>query len=179
MIVGSNNVTPKPYNQKYMSDFLNKLSSYNLFNNLLPGILFVVLLNHFTQYRIIQDNLLLNVFLYYFIGLTISRISSISIEQFLKKIKFIAFRDYNLFVNANKKDSKLDVLVETNNKFRVILTMILLVIFSKIFYSLNNSFLKFSENTQQYFLLFFIAIVYLFAYRKQTNYITKRIDANN
>ena len=45
-----------------MSDFLNKLSSYNLFNNLLPGILFVVLLNHFTQYRILQDNLLLSVF---------------------------------------------------------------------------------------------------------------------
>jgi hypothetical protein len=162
-----------------MSDFLNKLSSYNLFNNLLPGILFVVLLNHFTQYRILQDNLLLNVFLYYFIGLTISRISSITIEPFLKKVKFIAFRDYHLFVNANKKDSKLDILVETNNKFRVILTMIILVIFSKVFYSLNNNFLKFSENTQQYFLLIFIAIIYLFAYRKQTNYITKRIDANN
>lgn len=162
-----------------MSDFLNKLSSYNLFNNLLPGILFVVLLNHFTQYRILQDNLLLNVFLYYFIGLTISRISSISIEPFLKKIKFVAFRDYQLFVNANKKDSKLDVLVETNNKFRVILTMILLVILSKVFYSLNYYLLKFSENTQQYFLLIFIAIIYLFAYRKQTNYITKRIDANN
>ena len=134
----SGNVTQKPNNHKYMSDFLNKLSSYNLFNNLLPGILFVVLLNHFTQYRILQDNLLLSVFYYYFIGLTISRISSITIELFLKKVKFIAFRDYHLFVNANKKDSKLDVLVETNNKFRVILTMILLVIFSKVFHSLNN-----------------------------------------
>ena len=118
-------------------------------------------------------------FFYYFIGLTISRISSITIEPFLKKVKFIAFRGYHLFVNANKKDSKLDVLVETNNKFRVILTMILLVIFSKVFHSLNNNFLKFSENTQQYFLLIFIAIIYLFAYRKQTNYITKRVDANN
>lgn len=162
-----------------MSDFLNKLSSYNLFNKLLPGILFVILINHFTQYIILQDNLLLNVFLYYFIGLTISRISSITIEPFLKKIKFVAFRDYRLFVNANKKDSKLDVLVETNNKFRVILTMILLVIIAKVFFSLNYNFLKFSENTQQYLLLIFIAIIYLFAYRKQTNYITKRIDDNN
>ena len=70
-----------------MTDFLNKLSSYNLFNNLLPGILFVVLLSHFTEYRVSQDTLLLNLFLYYFIGLTISRISSITIEPFLKKIK--------------------------------------------------------------------------------------------
>ena len=87
----SGNVTQKPNNHKYMSDFLNKLSSYNLFNNLLPGILFVVLLNHFTQYRILQDNLLLSVFYYYFIGLTISRISSITIEPFLKKSKIYCF----------------------------------------------------------------------------------------
>lgn len=162
-----------------MTDFLNKLSSYNIFNNLLPGILFVVLLSHFTEYRVSQDTLLLNLFLYYFIGLTISRISSITIEPFLKKIKFVTFRDYKLFVNANQKDSKLDILVETNNKFRVLLTMILLVILSKLFYSLNLNCLKLSESTQQYLLLIFTAVIYLFAYRKQTNYVTKRIDANN
>lgn len=162
-----------------MNDFLNKLSSYNLFNNLLPGILFVVLLNHFTEYKILQDNLLINVFLYYFIGLTISRISSITIEPFLKGVKFVTFRNYKLFVNANKKDAKLDILVETNNKFRVLLTMVLLVIISKIFYSININWLNFSVDTQQYLLLMIIAIIYLFAYRKQTNYVTKRIDANN
>jgi hypothetical protein len=162
-----------------MTDFLNKLSSYNLLNNLLPGTLFVILLNHFTKYKISQENLLLNIFLYYFIGLTISRISSITIEPFLKKIKFVTFCDYQTFVDATKNDIKLDVLVETNNKFRVLLAMILLIIISKGFYSLNNNFLKISENTQQYLLLIFIAIIYLFAYRKQTNYVTKRINANN
>ena len=162
-----------------MTDFLNKLSSYNLFNNLLPGILFVVLLSHFTEYRVSQDTLLLNLFLYYFIGLTISRISSITIEPFLKKIKFVTFRDYKFFVNANQKDNKLEILVETNNKFRVLFTMILLVILSKLFYSLNINCLKLSENIQQYLLLIFTAVIYLFAYRKQTNYVTTRIDTNN
>jgi hypothetical protein len=162
-----------------MTDFLNKLSSYNLFNNLLPGILYVVFLNHFTVYKISHDNLLLSAFLYYFIGLTISRISSITVEPFLKSIKFVTFRDYKLFVTANQKDSKLDILVETNNKFRVLLTMILLVLLSKLYYSLNFNFLKFSADLHQYLLLVFIAIIYLFAYRKQTNYVTKRIDANN
>lgn len=162
-----------------MNDLLNKLSSYNLFNNLLPGILFVIFVNHFTKYDISEDNLVLGVFLYYFIGLTISRISSITIEPFLKRIKFVKFRDYKYFVDASKKDGKIDILIETNNKFRVLLTMILLVIFSKIFYSINNHFLNFTENTQQYLLLISIAIIYLFAYRKQTNYVTKRIDLNN
>ena len=162
-----------------MNDFFNKLSSYNLFNNLLPGILYTILLNHFTNYEISQDNLLTNIFLYYFIGLTISRISSISVEPILKKFKFVTFRDYHLFVKANKEDVKLDILLETNNKFRVLLTMVILIIFAKIFYSINYNIFKFSENTQQYLLLILIALIYLFAYRKQTNYVTKRIDANN
>ncbi len=162
-----------------MSDFLNKLSSYNLFNNLLPGILFVVLLNHFTKYKISHDNILLNIFLFYFIGLTISRISSITVEPFLKKIKFVSFRDYKFFLKASQKDNKLDLLVETNNKFRVLFTTILLIIFSKIFYYLNLNCFGLSESIQQYLLLIVVALIYLFAYRKQTNYITKRIDANN
>lgn len=162
-----------------MTDFFNKLSSYNLFNNLLPGILFIVLLNHFTEYKISQENLLINVFLSYFIGLTISRISSITVEPFLQKVKFVTFRNYQLFINASKKDDKLEILVETNNKFRVLLTTIILVIFSKIFYSVNLNCINFSVNTQQYLLLIFIATIYLFAYRKQTNYVIKRIDANN
>lgn len=162
-----------------MTDFLNKLSSYNLFNNLLPGILFIVLLNHFTEYKIPQENLLINVFLYYFIGMTISRISSITIEPFLQKVKFVTFRNYQLFVNASKKDDKLEILVETNNKFRVLLTTVILVIFSKLFYSVNLNCINFSVNTQQYLLLIFISLIYLFAYRKQTNYVIKRIDANN
>ena len=110
--------------------------------------------------------------------MTISRISSVVVEPILKKIRFVKFRDYKLFVEACKKDSKLDILVETNNKFRVLLTVIFLVICSKIFYSVNLSCLKLSVNVQQYLLLVSLAVIYLFAYRKQTNYVTKRIDAN-
>ncbi len=161
-----------------MNDLLNKLSSYNLFNNLLPGILFVIFLNHFTEFEIKQDNLLLAAFLYYFIGMTVSRISSVLIEPVLKKIKFVKFREYKLFVDACKKDTKLDILVETNNKFRVLLTVIIIVIFAKVFYSINLNYLKLSANLQQYLLLVSLTVIYLFSYRKQTNYITKRIDAN-
>lgn len=157
---------------------LDKLSSYNLFNNFLPGILFVILLSYFTEYEIIQDNLLHSAFLYYFIGMTISRVSSLVIEPILIKSQFVKFKGYKLFAKAYRKDAKLDILVETSNKFRVLLTVILLVICLKIFYSVNISCFKLSVNIQQYLLLFCILVIYLFAYRKQTNYITKRIDTN-
>ena len=110
--------------------------------------------------------------------MTISRVSSVFIEPILKKMKFVKFREYKLFVDACKKDSKLDILVETNNKFRVLFTVLILVICAKIFYSINLNCFKLSVNLQQYLLLISLAVIYLFAYRKQTNYVTKRIDAN-
>ncbi|MFV0159201.1 hypothetical protein OBK24_12205 [Empedobacter falsenii] len=161
-----------------MNEFFNKLSSYHLFNNLLPGILFVVLLNKFTEYQINYDNLLVSAFLFYFLGMTISRISSIIIEPFLKKIKFVRFKEYKLFVEAYKKDNKLEIFVETNNKFRVLFTMLILIILAKLFYSINLDYLDLTLKTQEYILLISLAVIYLFSYRKQTNYITKRIDAN-
>mgnify|MGYP003490907514 CR=1 FL=1 len=63
-----------------MEKLLEKLTSYNLFNYLFPGIIFSVLLEKTTSYSIIQDDIIIEAFLAYFIGLLISRISSLIIE---------------------------------------------------------------------------------------------------
>ena len=49
-----------------MKELLAKLSSYNLFNYLLPGILFVVIAEELTKFSFIQEDLVLGVFVYYF-----------------------------------------------------------------------------------------------------------------
>ena len=46
-----------------MKEILEKLSSYNIFNNLLPGILFVVLAKASTSYDFIQTDVFLGSFL--------------------------------------------------------------------------------------------------------------------
>ena len=58
---------------KKMKELLDKLSSYNIFNYLFPGILFCVISKTLIGYNLIMDDIVLGVFLYYFIGLTISR----------------------------------------------------------------------------------------------------------
>jgi hypothetical protein len=63
-----------------MKEILDKLSSYNLFNYLLPGIIFVVLASEITRYSFIHDDIVIGAFLYYFIGLVISRFGSLAIE---------------------------------------------------------------------------------------------------
>ena len=112
-----------------MKDLIDKLSSYNIFNYLLPGIIFVVFLKEVIGYNFIQDNNLIGAFLYYFIGMVVSRFGSVIIEPLLKYISFIKFKDYKLFVSASKQDSKLELLSEVNNTYRTIsATFILLVL---------------------------------------------------
>ena len=72
-----------------MKELIDKLSTYNIFNYLFPGVLFAYILSKVSSYDLIQKDLVTGVFLYYFIGLVISRIGSLFIEPFLKKNKIL------------------------------------------------------------------------------------------
>ena len=98
-----------------MKDILDKLTSYNIFNYLFPGVLFVIIAKATTDYNFVQEDNLLGAFLYYFIGMTISRFGSVIIEPLFKKIKLVKYRDYKEFIDASKKDSKIELLLEVNN----------------------------------------------------------------
>lgn len=159
-----------------MKDLLNKLSSYNIFNYLLPGIIFVVLAEKLTAFSFVQKDIILGVFLYYFIGLVISRIGSLFVEPILKKIKFIAFAAYSEFISASKLDSKLDILSESNNMYRTFCSLFLLLIIVKGYEWVAIKFSIVSKWNAE-ILVVGLFILFLFAYKKQTKYITKRIIA--
>jgi hypothetical protein len=160
-----------------MKDLLDKLSSYNIFNYLFPGVVFVVLARKLTSYNFIQQDILVGAFLYYFIGLVISRIGSIFIEPVLKFIKFLKFADYKRFVKASKADTRIDTLSEVNNMYRTICSLFLILIAINGFEWLSTKWLFLAERKIET-LTVFLLLLFLFSYRKQTNYITKRIDAN-
>ena len=159
-----------------MKDLLDKISSYNLFNYLLPGILFAVALEKFTSYRLLQDNLVLGVFVYYFVGLAISRIGSLVVEPVLKNISFLKFADYPKFVAATKFDQKIELLSETNNMYRTLVAMLVVLIVAKAF-ELFSLRLPVLDSYRSYILITTLLIMFLFSYRKQTVYIKKRVDS--
>src|SRR6266536_4329452 len=101
-------------------NIVDKLSSYNLFNYLLSGVLFVVLAAAFTKYNFIQSNILLGAFLYYFFGLIISRFGSLVLEPLLKRVRFVRFAGYDDFVKASKTDEQITLLSEVNNTYRTL-----------------------------------------------------------
>lgn len=160
-----------------MKEIIEKLSSYNIFNYLFPGVVFAILATKFTDLNLTFDNLFLGAFAYYFIGLVISRFGSVFIEPFLKLIRIVKFADYKDFVTVSKSDNKLEILSEANNMYRTLVSMFLLLFLTFGFEILADKW-EFLKNNQDIILLTFLFFLFLLSYRKQTNYITKRIKAS-
>jgi len=160
-----------------MKDLLEKLSSYNIFNYLFPGIIFVVILKGTTSYSLLQENLVIGVFVYYFIGLVISRFGSLVIEPLLRKLTFLKFADYKEFVDASKKDEKIELLSEVNNMYRTLCALFSLLFILK-FYEWVETKTQIIKDWSNWIVIALLLFMFLFSYRKQTQYITKRIKAN-
>lgn len=161
-----------------MKEIFDKISSYNLFNYLLPGILFVWLSQYLTTYNFVLENNFIGAFAYYFIGMTISRFGSLFIEPILKKVSFLKFADYKDFVQKSKIDQKIELLSEVNNTYRTITALFCLLLLLKM-YNYFQTIWTISDNVSILILIVSVGCLFLFSYRKQTNYITKRIKTNN
>lgn len=160
-----------------MKDLLDKLSSYNLFNYLLPGIIFVVLASEVTHYSFIQQDIVIGAFLYYFIGLVISRFGSLVIEPLLKYLSFLQFADYKDFIAASKKDEKIELLSEVNNTYRTLSSLFILLLLLKLHEKVEGIF-PILKGWDAVILMVLMLIIFLLSYRKQTSYITKRIKVS-
>jgi len=161
-----------------MKDILSKLSSYNLFNYLLPGIIFVVLGSELTRYSFIQQDIVTGVFLYYFIGLVVSRFGSLVIEPLLKRISFLQFVDYKDFTSASKKDDKLELLSEVNNTYRTLCAVFILLLLLKLYEKIEGRFSVLKE-WDAIILAVLLLVIFLLSYRKQTSYIKRRTKIIN
>ena len=158
-----------------MKEVLEKITSYNLFNYLLPGVLFAVILDKLTIYSIHQENIATGAFVYYFAGLMISRFGSLLVEPFLKKIGFLKFAPRKDFITASNIDAKIEILSEGNNMYRTFSAMFILIILLKLYESAGFKFQILSEWIPYIFIVVLLSM-FLFSYKKQTAYITNRIE---
>lgn len=157
-----------------MKEIIDKLTSYNLFNYLLPGTIFVVTLDGLNLYSFTQENLIIGAFVYYFVGLVISRFGSLVVEPFLKKVKFVKFVDYKRFVTAKKKDEQIELFSEINNMYRTFIAMFVLF-FVAMLYKIIEDRLPALGAWDLHILIFALFVMLLYSYKKQTEYINKRV----
>ncbi|MCM4161697.1 hypothetical protein FHG64_02775 [Antarcticibacterium flavum] len=161
-----------------MKEIVEKISSYNLFNYLLPGILFVIFLREITNYDLVQEDFFIGAFLYYFIGLVISRFGSLIISEFLQNIKFIKLADYQEFILASDKDQKIELFSEINNMYRTIISFLTLLLLAKL-YEILSIRIGISQMLSYILLIIVLIILFIFSYKKQLGYIAKRISSRN
>ena len=148
-----------------MKELLDKLSSYNIFNYLLPGIIFAILSGEITHYSFIQQDIILGAFLYYFIGLVISRFGSLVIEPLLKHFSFLRFVGYKDFIAASKKDEKLELLSEVNNTYRTLSSLFFLLFLLKLYENIENRYYFLREHGK-IIIMVLLLIMFLLSYRK-------------
>lgn len=162
-----------------METLIQKISSYELFNNFLPGMIFYLftkdILNTGSNFT---DGIMESLFLCYFIGIVISRVGSIIIEPIFKCIGIIKYAPYKYFIKAEKEDPKLIQLSETNNMYRTLVSTVLCIY---IFHISNKIFNHYESLNEFKFELLIICLLILFSnsYRKQTEYIRKRVEKYN
>lgn len=157
-----------------MKEIVDKISSYNLFNYLFPGILFVIFLREITNYNLVQEDFIIGAFLYYFIGLVISRFGSLIISEILQKLKFIKFADYKDFIFASDKDQKIELFSEINNMYRTIISFLTLLLLAKL-YEMFSNWIGISQMLSYILLIIVLIILFVFSYKKQTGFVVKRV----
>jgi hypothetical protein len=158
-----------------MGDFLSRISSYNLFNYLFPGVLFVHAGTYLGFLHLPDTNLVADFFLYYFAGMVVSRIGSVIVEPLFQKIHIVEYAAYEDYLKACGSDTKLENLLEANNTYR---TLVSLFLTASACYLLDMILdrLAFEQRTTGILLLTAGFVLFVFSYRKQTSYIRRRVQ---
>lgn len=161
-----------------MRKFIEKIDSYELMTSLLPGAFFYTSLKFFCDIEFPIENVVEEIAVYYFLGLIINRIGSIIVKPFLLKINVIKEATYDEYINAEKKDSKIKILMETCNYYRSMMTGCLLLLIMKcVFWCPFN--ISWFQKIWKEILLLGLIVLFLAAYRKQMNFVCKRANVSN
>jgi hypothetical protein len=161
-----------------LSDLLDKLTSYNLFNYLLPGAVFAYFAKSSFAIELVPNDLVTAAFVFYFLGVVISRFGSLMVEPLLKKIRIVKFEPYTSFLAASEKDAKIEVLVEAANMYRTFISAMMLLLLLAAYIKVESLYTALPE-WRSLIGATALAIVFVFAYKKQTTYIATRVRKVN
>ncbi len=173
-----------------VKNVIEKVSSYHIFNYFFPGIIFCWLIDKVTRVSISTGEVWKDIFIYYFVGMTISRIGSIYIEAALRSVKitnkdrkkepFLNFIPYGDYITASKKDGFIKTLNEMNNTYRTLLTVFIVAtgvkLYDIFFYDMVQGFGDIGNSVSLLILFLLTIILFVNSYRKQTDYIKKRVE---
>jgi predicted neutral ceramidase superfamily lipid hydrolase len=157
-----------------MNEIINKLSSYNILNFLIPGGVYLLLCDNYLDFNI-ETSSVSFLLVAYIAGMIISRVGSLIIEPIFRSIKLISYAKYSDYVKASMKDQKIETLLMETNMLRTMISLVLLFLFSVLIQRIKIQF-DLHHNLILFIGLIFVLLILFLSYRKQISYIKKRID---
>ena len=171
--------------EEIIKSISEKISSYNIFNNLFPGIIFCSVLTKATRFCFTSESIIEQLFIWYFTGMIISRIGSVFVESSLKKIKFrkkpyLVVADYKEYITDSEAKPFIATLSETNNTYRTIIALL----FSMGLVYLYDLFVfewidkNCTIGNELIVVIVGVLLIFLFikSYKKQTDYVRKQVE---
>lgn len=158
-----------------LEKLFERISSYQILNFLYTGIVcwYGLIYLGFDEFQ--KQSITTTLIGSYFIGMTMSRIGSLVIEECFIKWNWIEKTDHGKQVCAEKMDSKVELMLSLCNTYRtfaaIFLVFLLLSIITKFCCDLN---LK--HNITFILISLALTVLYSFSFVKQYKYVKKRVD---
>ncbi|EOV9665861.1 hypothetical protein ACN5LN_002816 [Cronobacter malonaticus] len=165
-----------------MESLFERISAYNIFNNIIPGAVFCYFFKLFFAVDLGGDSTIYNLCLFYFWGVFVSRVGSLIIEKLAIKTKFVRYSSYTDYLKASRADGDIKMLLEVNNMLRTLSAVFLcLIAVFVLSFAFDRYCIQYIDFPQFSFLGVIISgllfLTMMFAYKKQTSYIVKRIKS--
>ena len=132
-----------------------------------------------------------NLFIYYFVGMILSRVGSILIERILRSLKvknkktgtkdpYLKFAEYGDYIDACNKDPLISTLNEVNNTYRTLIATMFAIICAKLYDSFLLEWMNrigVVADTIVFAIICLLTIwLLIYSYKKQTDYIRARVQ---
>lgn len=165
--------------KEILKSFSEKVSSYQIFTFLFPGAVFLALLSLVYSKSIPETTIWEKLFLCYTVGMIISRIGSLILEEFLfwlgKRFGvFLERIDYKNIIIAERKDTKVNMLLQVSNTYRTMAAVFFTLLILAAVNECTSLDLQFSCGVVWF--SFIMSILFFLSFVKQYYYAKKRVD---
>lgn len=167
--------------ETFLNTLLDRISAYDFFNNLVPGILYCIAVDKYLNYSLLGDSLWANICICYVAGICISRVGSCLEDKLIKSYskyhiqEFLKRAPYNKYLEAEKKESKITLLNTVNNTYRSLMALALCY-YITVFYQYTLGALIYSPILKQLFIATGLFALFAYSVKKQTRYIRKCVQ---
>ena len=159
-----------------MSKIIEKIDSYNIFTNIVPGYVFLVF--NLYYFQINSLNIGEQIIISYFVGQTLSRLGSIIVQKILFKFTKEKGEAYDKYVLASENDPKINVLMQERNMCRTFCTLFAICIIEIIISKLLKVY-SIPKDIIIIILITIFLVIYSISFCKYNKYIADRVRICN